>query len=120
MKSKTCFGKESKEPLSVYKLRREAKESAEFIKKKFKKEMSPYKCDKCGQWHLALASRLTPSKTCKKCNDSRGKPKEAYKTKKGAIKRAELLKKEMGVKLQVYKCPHGAGWHLTKGLNKYK
>ena len=115
MKSKTCFGKSTKKPLSEYQTRKEAKEAAEFVRKSYKKEMSPYHCEECGKWHLADDRRRTPSKTCTQCRDAKGQPKEGYQTKKAATQRAEILLKEMKVKLQVYKCPHGNGWHLTKG-----
>jgi len=114
MKSKTCIGKTTKKPLSVYLTRKEAKEATEFVRSKYKKDMSPYKCESCNKWHLADNSRRTPSKTCSECLDGKGRSKEGYKTKKGATQRAGILLNEMRVKLQVYKCPHGNGWHLTK------
>lgn len=119
MKSETCFGKVSGKPLTTYKLRREAKEATEFIRQKYKRDMSPYKCDTCGKWHLGVNSRKTPSKPCGECVDSAGKPKEAYKTKKDATTRAQIIEREMGRPLKVYKCPHGKGWHLTKNLNEF-
>lgn len=77
-------------------------------------EQVPYKCDSCGEWHLAPTSRHTPNKTCEYCTDENGERKQLYLSKDAAIQRAEIILKERGASLNTYECPHQNGWHLTK------
>ena len=114
MKSKTCTSGRSNKPLTEYNTEPEALEAAAGIRKRNSTHMVPYNCDTCNKWHLTPKSRQTPSTTCKECKDRTGKPKESYETKQGAVKRARILRKEQGVVLAAYVCPHGDGWHLTK------
>jgi hypothetical protein len=50
------------------------------------------------------------------CTDSNGKKKE-FETQETALIRAEIIKKEYGIVLKVYKCPNQDGWHLTKNTS---
>jgi len=115
-KSTTCFKKDG-EPLSQYSSEYEAKESASHIRQKHGLDLSPYQCSKCGYWHLSPTDRQTPSKECMYCADSHGKHKELYETEAAAKTRAEIIEKEQGIKLKVYKCPEQDGWHLTKNIS---
>ena len=116
MKSKSCSSGRSNKALTEYKTEDEAFGAAEVIKKRNNTRLYPYNCEKCGKWHLTPKSRITPSTPCTHCKDSKGKAKESYKTKQGALKRGKILLKEQGVNLSIYDCPHGEGWHLTKKL----
>lgn len=46
------------------------------------------------------------------CQDGNGEYKELYDTDELAQEQAA---RSIGVKLKVYPCPYGYGWHLTKG-----
>lgn len=37
-----------------------------------------------------------------------------YETEDGARRRADILERERNILLNVYSCPRGFGWHLTK------
>lgn len=114
-KSPTCKARKTGRPLSEYDSRKEAQKAASYASKNFRgPQMVPYKCDSCGFWHLSPEDRQTPSTTCTHCRGSDGKLKEAYPTEGHAQQRAALLKKEQGVRLKVYECGYGSGWHLTK------
>lgn len=78
-------------------------------------EQVPVQCDSCGEWHLTPASRNTPGKTCEYCTDGDGNSKQLYFSREGAMKRAKIIANERGLHLEVYRCPHENGWHLTKG-----
>ncbi|MBN2789121.1 MAG: hypothetical protein JXR69_02915 [Candidatus Delongbacteria bacterium] len=112
-KSSTCFSRKGK-PLTEYFTELEAEDSASFIRQEHNNNMVPYRCEKCGLWHLAPSDRQTPSRKCRFCTDSKGKPKELYFSKDDAQRRAEILFKEQGVRLKVYECPENDGFHLTK------
>ena len=113
-KSKTCTGKKTGKPLTEYGSESEAKEAALYASANYKRHLTPYLCQTCGKWHLALVNRQTPSKKCTFCTGSDGSPKDAYQTEKNAKLRANIIRKESGVSLRVYPCPYGNGWHLTK------
>lgn len=111
-KSKTCFSI-SGNPLSVYKTFSEAQESADYQLSHGEIQMSVYKCSVCGNFHLK------PSKFfCKKinsscsCTDHNGKRKDTYETLSDAEKMVNI-RAIAGIKLYVYKCPQGKGFHLT-------
>ncbi|MDR0556708.1 MAG: hypothetical protein LBG43_02390 [Treponema sp.] len=53
---------------------------------------------KSGYWHLSPKERQTPSKECIYCTDSNGKKKELYEAQEAALIRAEIIKKERGIK----------------------
>ena len=111
--SKQCVGKVTGTPLHSYPSQCEAEEASVYVFNKHNKQMKPYKCSHCGTWHLAPLNRHTPSDTCSFCLDSNGRAKELYRTEHDALRRAEILLDERGVRLRVYECPHQAGWHLT-------
>ncbi len=48
------------------------------------------------------------------CTDSGGELKGLYHSEKSAKKEAAILIKQKRVKLNVYSCPNGCGWHLSK------
>ena len=55
----------------------------------------------------------TQSHLCS-CTDSKGQPKEIYDSEASAHGAITLLGIEKSLKLCVYRCPDGCGWHLTK------
>lgn len=114
MKSETCLGKVSRKPLSVYYTEFEAQVAAEYSRNVYGNDLAPYKCEKCRQWHLSPKSRLTPSNKCSRCISAIGEYKNSYPTSKEARFRANIIYEEQGIELEVYKCKHGEGWHLTK------
>jgi hypothetical protein len=116
-KSEICFKKDG-EPLSSYLSEDDAVGGADYVRTNFGNDLVPYKCSKCGYWHLSPKERHTPSKTCI-CPDSGGKPKELYATREDAERRAGIIAKEKGRRLKVYPCPYQAGWHLTKNLSGF-
>lgn len=114
MKSETCFGKVSGEPLTEYYFEHDANDAAEYSKEMYGNDLVPYLCTKCEHWHLSPKSRQTPSKKCDECSGGDGTPKDSYRTKRDARTRADILYDEQGISLKVYQCKHGNGWHLTK------
>jgi hypothetical protein len=48
------------------------------------------------------------------CKDSKGEFKDIYETQELAQQKADLLMTHQVLKLKVYPCPSGYGWHLTK------
>lgn len=113
-KSKTCYGKISKKPLTEYPTINAAKTAAKHANSQYKQNLIPYKCQKCKKWHLAPKDRQTPSTQCNFCTGADGRPKELYRTKAEATRRADILLEESGKELTVYKCEYNNGWHLTK------
>lgn len=116
--SETCYGVVSGKPLKAYEDEIGAENAAEYVLRSYEREMMPYKCSKCGDWHLAPKERQTPSRTCPYCVDSQGAAKQAYENRETAVVRANILLNERGVKLYAYKCECGYGWHLTKTPQK--
>ncbi|MDA3837418.1 MAG: hypothetical protein PF574_00360 [Candidatus Delongbacteria bacterium] len=112
-KSSSCFSRKGKS-LTEYYTELEAIDSADFIRQAHNNDMIPYRCDKCGLWHLAPKNRQTPSRKCLSCTDAQGKPKELYFSRDDAQRRAEIILREQGVSLSVYECPENSGFHLTK------
>lgn len=49
------------------------------------------------------------------CRDSHGETKDLYDSEVSAQKEANTLSRQNKLKLSVYSCPYGCGWHLTKG-----
>lgn len=78
--SEICIGAVSQKPLKAYESELEAEQAAEYVLTEYKRKMVPYKCSKCGDWHLTPQGRLTPSRTCPYCIDSYGAPKQAYES----------------------------------------
>jgi hypothetical protein len=60
------------------------------------------------------------AKLCPVCKGSGGEKKECYESTNEARQRADYIKKERGILLNVYRCPHGNGWHLTKNNADYQ
>ena len=116
-KSATCKGKKTAGPLTEYDSEREALEGADHANRKYGRDLVPYQCDRCGLWHLSPKERQTPSSKCAYCTGTDGKPKDSYRSREEAQRRADILYREQGVALDVYGCEHGNGWHLTRGLN---
>jgi hypothetical protein len=112
-KSSTCTGKVSKAALTEYDSEIEALEGARFALDRYGQENVPYRCNRCGLWHLSPKSRQTPSTTCGVCQGQDGRPKATYASERDAERRAEILFREQGVLLRAYPCDYG-GWHLTK------
>ncbi len=114
-KSPICKSRKTGRPLTEYDTKAEAKAAARHANQSLPdKQLVPYKCKQCGFWHLSPADRQTPSETCPVCRGADGKHKESYASERDALRRAGHLRKEQGVKLHVYGCEHGYGWHLTK------
>lgn len=114
-KSRTCMGKQTGQPLTEYATELEAALAADHIERAYGRKMVPYRCQRCSQWHHASANRHTPSRPCHRCVGRNGQPKESYRNEHEAKQRAEILRSEQRVNLRVYSCPHGDGWHLTRG-----
>jgi len=114
MKSETCFGKVSGQPLTQYFDLEEALHGAEYAKEYYDNDLSPYNCNKCGFWHLSPKSRQTPSHKCHHCTSSDGIQKDSYRSKQEARLRADIIYDEQGIRLKVYQCQFSSGWHLTK------
>ena len=114
MKSETCFGKQSREPLAQYFDQGEAQDAAEYSKEIYNNELVYYKCNNCQFWHLSPKFRVTPSAKCSRCTASDGNLKDTYRTKKEANVRAAIIYDEHGILLRVYRCNYSDGWHLTK------
>jgi ribosomal protein L37AE/L43A len=110
-RSETCtdrFG----QPIQEYGTKYEAEEAAK-KSEIYGKKLFPYQCKKCGKWHLSPTDRSTPSVKCEYCRDSKGELKDLYETVEDAERRAEIILKEKGISLRIYKCPGQDGWHLT-------
>jgi hypothetical protein len=60
---------------------------------------------------------LPVRKFCPLCKGSDGNNKEIYDTREDALRTAEHIGRERGVRLKVYQCVSGNGWHLTKGAD---
>lgn len=116
MKSETCFGKVSGQPLTQYVDEEEALSGVEYAKSHYDNDLSPYHCDKCGFWHLSPKSRQTPSHKCHYCTSRDGVQKDSYRSKREANLRADIIYREKGILLDVYQCQFSAGWHLTKSF----
>jgi hypothetical protein len=114
MKSNTCF-KKNGEPLTVYSSLGEAECAASYVKNRFNLDVIPYKCDRCKHYHHSPKDRQTPSRTCQYCTDSNGKYKKLYKTLEAALRRAEIIRNERDINVDIYPCPCQPGYHFTKG-----
>lgn len=99
-------------PLKSYETAQEADEAIRYVKKKYGNVQVKYKCPNCGMYHLSPVDRATPNKSSL-CLDSKGNPKQAYNTRESAERRAQIILKEKGVKLSVYKCFMCGEYHLT-------
>ena len=113
-KSTTCNGSNG-QPLTEYPSEATALEAAKYASKQYRSDLVPYRCSRCDYWHLSPRSRNTPSDGCSFCTSSNGEPKASYRSKRDAVRRAQIIREEKGLKLKVYACPHNRGWHLTRG-----
>ena len=77
-----------------------------------KKEFYVYFCNDCKLYHISPKDRQTRSFKSQ-CLDSSGNPKQSYLTEKEAITRRDIILKEQGKKLFVYKCEQCNYFHLT-------
>ena len=117
-KSDSCYGRRTGEPLTVYNSSFEAQQGADYANREYGNNLAPYKCERCGLWHLSPKDRQTPSVTCPSCTDRDGHHKDLYRSKTAAETRVAILQKEAGVCLGIYKCPYHDGWHLTKKISE--
>lgn len=113
-KSTTCISTTTSTPLSEYESQQRAEAAAETILLSRKLDLVPYSCHRCRLWHLAPRERQTPCAPCSHCTGTDGTPKMTYETEDGARRRADILERERNILLNVYSCPRGFGWHLTK------
>lgn len=113
-KSNTCYGKISQKPLTEYDSESEAMQATDYAKHAYQSYLVPYKCGRCGYWHLAPKNRQTPSEKCYHCTGQNGRAKETYESREDAERRAEIIYQERGYRLYVYPCSHRSGYHLTK------
>jgi hypothetical protein len=65
--------------------------------------------------HISQIAVALPPRKCKRCRGQDGNEKDVYETAGAATDAAEFIEKDRGLRLKVYECPHGNGWHLTKG-----
>ena len=103
-----CHGKE----INGFTTEEEANSSCEYMISQFKKDFYVYFCNDCKLYHISPKDRQTRSFKSE-CLDSSGKPKQSYLTEKEAITRRDIILKEQGKKLFVYKCELGNYFHLT-------
>ena len=55
-------------------------------------------------------------RTCMYCSGRDGKSKRLYDTRSEAQDTADHVARSRGVRLRVYRCEWGRGWHLTSRL----
>lgn len=71
------------------------------------------KCIKASQ-ELQVDLTIHKNEICS-CRDSHGQLKYLYDSEVSAQAEADTLSGHNQLKLSVYRCPYGSGWHLTKG-----
>ena len=103
-----CHGKE----INGFTTEEEANSSCKYMISQFKKDFYVYFCNDCKMYHISPKDRQTRSFKSE-CLDSSGKPKQSYLTEKEAITRRDIILKEQGKKLFVYKCEQCNYFHLT-------
>jgi hypothetical protein len=84
-----------------------AEDGVDYVMDRYGKDMVPYLCENCDEWHLCPAKRHTPSQHCDPC------AKQLYESEQAARRRGRILQSERRISLRLYKCPKGNGWHLT-------
>lgn len=114
--SRTCFGRTSRKPLQTYASESEAKHQADYSRGVYGQDLTPYRCGRCEQWHLAPAASHTPSVVCAHCVSQAGNAKDLYPTEEVALRRAAIIASRSQVALRAYACPYEMGWHLTRRL----
>ena len=65
---------------------------------------------------LTKRSGIKPLK-CDRCEGRDGVNKNIYDSEQEALLNADITFKEEGIRLRVYKCAYGFGWHRTKILS---
>ena len=63
---------------------------------------------------MTNANEMFHINKCEYCRGKDGKQKDIYATFQSAFDTAKFVEKERGIYLNVYECPYGNGWHLTK------
>ena len=114
--SESCIDPRTGDALREYNRRADALRAAKFDPNEWR-EIEPYRCDKCDKWHCrpAVDDGPVPTDTmCLMCRGRDGKPKVAHPSADDALAAAQNLA-AAGLELGVYPCPHGRGWHLTRG-----
>lgn len=111
--SSECKSRRTGKPLRTYLSESEAQSHANHIRRAHGTDLVPYKCERCGGWHLCPRERQTPSVPCEYCVGRDGRPKALYDSREAALRRAGILERERGVSLHAYECPEREGWHLT-------
>lgn len=107
-KSATCMSRFGNF-LSEYESYEDALKSARYLNKNF----VPYQCKKCGKYHLKPQEFYCEKlQSLCSCRSHDGNLKDSYKTYDDAQKMANI-RANAGVKLNVYECPEGNGYHLT-------
>ena len=114
-KSESCFDLRTGAPLWEYETHAEAVRAARLRPLEWR-EHEAYECYKCGKWHRRPVTDSAPAPNdalCLMCKGRDGQPKQSYPTAATAMEAAASLpaREELGV----YECPHGRGWHLTRG-----
>ena len=112
-KSSTCYSRRGT-PLTEYNFWGEAKQGANYENSRnFDVYFVPYQCDRCGKFHLKPEEFYVPKLDTRcSCTDTNGYYKDAYPNKSAALKMARI-RLMSGIRLSVYSCPEGNGWHLT-------
>lgn len=114
MKSKTCISRKTGQPLSVFYSLEEAESSALYEKSVRGWNAYPYLCDKCGFFHLAPEeNRINVIKNACNCRDSKGNHKALYLSMDDAEIQRCKSEREQHVRLKIYRCGEGKGFHLT-------
>lgn len=114
MKSSTCFSRRNGEPLTVFMSEQEAMDSVRYEKMVRGADLYPYKCEKCGCYHLAPTDgKINVQRNACSCLDSHGDGKALYLTREDAEKQRKKSEQEQHISLNIYECPEGGGFHLT-------
>ena len=111
--SRECMTREG-EPKKSFDTEEEALSYAYELKVGYGYENDPYQCHDCGYWHLCPKDRKIGILSGCGCTDSNGKPKTLYATEEDAEKvRQQRAEKNDSLRLKIYPCPNGRGYHLT-------
>lgn len=114
MKREKLLQKFSVLSANVYFSEEDAKSSALYEWTARGSDLYPYKCEKCGYWHLApLSSKLNVQRNACSCLDSNGRHKALYLTIEDAEKQRMKSEAEQHISLKIYSCSEGKGFHLT-------
>ncbi len=109
-----CISKVTGKPLAKYCTKEMALESARYQKMIHNLDLFPYKCEKCGCWHLTPIrpeERISKIEGACRCRDSLGRSKLLYLSRDDA----ERMRNKLWDTLFIYECPENPGcYHLTK------